>query len=107
MLFVKLVITVITLPLGVVLLIFVVIISLIFVVIISLPLMQHLDRPGVSFCTRTTYDDNAITNAVEIYASPRYLFSLSRRWNYVAFNVNLSGVCFLNYQWCNSFHCIK
>ncbi|KAK7829297.1 putative wd repeat-containing protein c2a9.03 [Quercus suber] len=30
---------------------------------------QHLDRPGVSFCSRTTYDDNAITNAVEIYVS--------------------------------------
>ncbi|GAB4845844.1 hypothetical protein Ancab_024848 [Ancistrocladus abbreviatus] len=30
---------------------------------------KNLDRPGVSFCTRTTYDDNAITNAVEIYAS--------------------------------------
>ncbi|RZC16100.1 putative WD repeat-containing protein C2A9.03 isoform D [Glycine soja] len=32
--------------------------------------MQHLDRPGVSFCTRTTYDDNAITNAIEIYDCP-------------------------------------
>ncbi|KAL9321585.1 hypothetical protein ACSQ67_009638 [Phaseolus vulgaris] len=32
--------------------------------------MQHLDRPGVSFCTRTTFDDNAITNAIEIYTSP-------------------------------------
>lgn len=31
---------------------------------------KNLDRSGVSFCTRTTYDDNAITNAVEIYASP-------------------------------------
>ncbi|XP_057453844.1 uncharacterized WD repeat-containing protein C2A9.03-like [Lotus japonicus] len=31
---------------------------------------KHLDRPGVSFCSRTTYDDNAITNALEIYASP-------------------------------------
>ncbi|CAJ2638615.1 putative WD-repeat-like protein [Trifolium pratense] len=31
---------------------------------------KHLDRPGVSFCSRTTYDDNAITNAIEIYASP-------------------------------------
>lgn len=31
---------------------------------------KHLDRPGVSFCTRTTYDDNAITNAIDIYASP-------------------------------------
>ncbi|XP_035550179.1 uncharacterized WD repeat-containing protein C2A9.03-like isoform X1 [Juglans regia] len=30
---------------------------------------KHLDRPGVSFCSRTTYDDNAITNAIEIYAS--------------------------------------
>ncbi|KAK9725864.1 hypothetical protein RND81_05G174700 [Saponaria officinalis] len=30
---------------------------------------KHLDRPGISFCTRTTYDDNAITNAVEIYDS--------------------------------------
>lgn len=34
--------------------------------------MQHLDRPGVSYCCRTTYDDNAITNAVEIYRSPRF-----------------------------------
>lgn len=34
-------------------------------------LMQYLDRPGVSFCTRTTYDDNAITNAIEIYDGPR------------------------------------
>lgn len=33
--------------------------------------LQYLDRPGVTFCHRTTYDDNAITNAVEIYDSPR------------------------------------
>ncbi|KAL3321532.1 hypothetical protein AABB24_039248 [Solanum stoloniferum] len=26
-----------------------------------------LDKPGISFCARTTYEDNAITNAVEIY----------------------------------------
>ncbi|GFP83620.1 phosphoglucan water dikinase chloroplastic [Phtheirospermum japonicum] len=26
---------------------------------------KYLDRPGISYCTRTTYDDNAITNAVE------------------------------------------
>ncbi|KAG8498986.1 hypothetical protein CXB51_005425 [Gossypium anomalum] len=32
---------------------------------------QHLDRKGVTFCTRTTYDDNAITNAIEIYDSLR------------------------------------
>ncbi|KAJ8759684.1 hypothetical protein K2173_009776 [Erythroxylum novogranatense] len=31
---------------------------------------KYLDRPGVSFCFRTTYDDNAITNAVEIYDNP-------------------------------------
>ncbi|WVY94071.1 hypothetical protein V8G54_033159 [Vigna mungo] len=31
---------------------------------------KYLDRPGVSFCTRTTYEDNAITNAVEIYDHP-------------------------------------
>ncbi|KAB1200135.1 putative WD repeat-containing protein C2A9.03 [Morella rubra] len=30
---------------------------------------KHLDRHGVSFCSRTTYDDNAITNALEIYTS--------------------------------------
>ncbi|KAG8648410.1 hypothetical protein MANES_08G007401v8 [Manihot esculenta] len=28
---------------------------------------KHLERPGVIFCYRTTYEDNAITNAVEIY----------------------------------------
>ncbi|CAN1302626.1 Uncharacterized WD repeat-containing protein C2A9.03 [Linum perenne] len=28
---------------------------------------KYLDRPGVSYCSRTTYDENAITNAVEIY----------------------------------------
>ncbi|MQM15207.1 hypothetical protein Taro_048149 [Colocasia esculenta] len=31
---------------------------------------KYLDRTGISFCTRTTYEDNAITNAVEIYDSP-------------------------------------
>ncbi|KAL2473572.1 Transducin/WD40 repeat-like superfamily protein [Forsythia ovata] len=31
---------------------------------------KDLDRPGVSFCTRTTYEENAITNAIEIYNSP-------------------------------------
>ncbi|KAF7842849.1 putative WD repeat-containing protein C2A9.03-like [Senna tora] len=31
---------------------------------------KYLDRPGVSFCSRTTHDDNAITNAVEIYDNP-------------------------------------
>nr|GFC10047.1 hypothetical protein [Tanacetum cinerariifolium]GFC14600.1 hypothetical protein [Tanacetum cinerariifolium] len=32
---------------------------------------KRLDKKGVSFCTRTTYDENAITNAVEIYDSLR------------------------------------
>ncbi|XP_039016434.1 uncharacterized WD repeat-containing protein C2A9.03-like isoform X2 [Hibiscus syriacus] len=32
---------------------------------------KHLDRKGVAFCTRTTYDENAITNAIEIYDSLR------------------------------------
>nr|XP_043640155.1 uncharacterized WD repeat-containing protein C2A9.03-like [Erigeron canadensis]XP_043640156.1 uncharacterized WD repeat-containing protein C2A9.03-like [Erigeron canadensis] len=31
---------------------------------------KYLDRPGVSFCLRTTYDDNAITNAIDIYTTP-------------------------------------
>ncbi|KAF6148377.1 hypothetical protein GIB67_025596, partial [Kingdonia uniflora] len=31
---------------------------------------KYIDRPGVSFCSRTTYDDNAITNAIDIYDSP-------------------------------------
>ncbi|KAK9265821.1 hypothetical protein L1049_001788 [Liquidambar formosana] len=31
---------------------------------------KRLDKNGVSFCTRTTYDENAITNAVEIYDRP-------------------------------------
>ncbi|CAN4095034.1 unnamed protein product [Withania somnifera] len=30
---------------------------------------KSLDKPGISFCARTTYEDNAITNAVEIYDS--------------------------------------
>jgi hypothetical protein len=36
---------------------------------------KHLDRPGVSFCSRTTYTENAITNAVDIYRNSRYLFT--------------------------------
>ncbi|KAL3850984.1 hypothetical protein ACJIZ3_012866 [Penstemon smallii] len=31
---------------------------------------KYLDRPGVSFCMKTTYDDNAITNAIDIYDCP-------------------------------------
>ncbi|KAF9602905.1 hypothetical protein IFM89_032645 [Coptis chinensis] len=28
---------------------------------------ENLDRKGVSFCTKTTYDDNSITNAIDIF----------------------------------------
>lgn len=28
---------------------------------------KYIDRPGISYCTRATYDENSITNAVEIY----------------------------------------
>ncbi|CAH1450962.1 unnamed protein product [Lactuca virosa] len=31
---------------------------------------EYLDRPGVCYCSRTSYDDNAITNAVDIYTTP-------------------------------------
>lgn len=30
---------------------------------------KYLDQPGISYCCRTTHDDNAITNSVEIYNS--------------------------------------
>jgi len=30
---------------------------------------KHLDREGISFCCRTTFDDNAITNALEIFST--------------------------------------
>nr|AHG30905.1 putative WD-repeat protein [Narcissus tazetta] len=30
---------------------------------------KHTDREGISYCFRTTHDENAITNAVEIYNS--------------------------------------
>lgn len=39
------------------------------------PSVQNLDRHGVCFCSRTTYDDNAITNAVDIYTTARYLYT--------------------------------
>lgn len=31
---------------------------------------KHLNNPGVSFCTRLTADENAITNTVDIYRNP-------------------------------------
>ncbi|CAA6659235.1 unnamed protein product [Spirodela intermedia] len=37
---------------------------------------KYLDRPGISFCSRTTYEENAITNAVEIYNSPRHVLTV-------------------------------
>lgn len=33
---------------------------------------QNLDRPGVSYCAKITHDDNAITNAIDIYDNCRY-----------------------------------
>ncbi|GMH28290.1 hypothetical protein Nepgr_030133 [Nepenthes gracilis] len=41
---------------------------------------KRLDKFGLSFCTRTTYDENAITNAVEIFDS------LSGRIHFMASN---------------------
>ncbi|KAK2413372.1 hypothetical protein P8452_59021 [Trifolium repens] len=46
---------------------------------------KRLDKKGVSFCTRTTHDDNAITNSIEIYES------LSGATHFIAAN-NDSGV---------------
>ncbi|KAJ0087095.1 hypothetical protein Patl1_08498 [Pistacia atlantica] len=34
---------------------------------------KYLDQPGVAFCTKLTTDENAITNAVDIYRSPNGL----------------------------------
>ncbi|GJM86675.1 hypothetical protein PR202_ga02559 [Eleusine coracana subsp. coracana] len=53
--------------------------------------MQHLDREGISFCCRTTYDDNAITNAVEIFNTSSFAFTLSGAVHFIASN-NDSGV---------------
>ncbi|KAK6149474.1 hypothetical protein DH2020_016999 [Rehmannia glutinosa] len=52
---------------------------------------QYLDRPGVSYCTRTTYDDNAITNAVDIYASGSASLVSSGAVHFIASN-NDGGV---------------
>ncbi|CAN1346702.1 Uncharacterized WD repeat-containing protein C2A9.03 [Linum perenne] len=37
---------------------------------------KRLDKQGVSFCTRTTHDDNAITNSIEIYDGLRHHFAI-------------------------------
>lgn len=34
--------------------------------------MQFLDRQGISYCCKSTHDDNGITNSLEIYENPRY-----------------------------------
>jgi len=31
---------------------------------------QNLKKPGVLFCGKITTDDNAITNAVDVYRNP-------------------------------------
>ena len=33
---------------------------------------QFLDRRGISYCCKSTNDDNGITNSLEIYEKPRY-----------------------------------
>ena len=53
-----------------------------------------MDRPGISFCSRTTYDDNAITNAVEIYVTPRYFLFPELLVASVTLNLNLILLCF-------------
>uniref|UniRef100_A0A7N0VGH9 Uncharacterized protein n=1 Tax=Kalanchoe fedtschenkoi TaxID=63787 RepID=A0A7N0VGH9_KALFE len=42
---------------------------------------KHLDRPGVSFCSRLTDDVNAIVNAVEIYNCPSGVLRLTAALN--------------------------
>lgn len=32
---------------------------------------QYINQPGVAFSTKVTTDDNAITNAVDVYLNPR------------------------------------
>lgn len=32
---------------------------------------QYVDKPGVAFCTNVTDNDNSITNAVDVYESPK------------------------------------
>ncbi|KAI3820430.1 hypothetical protein L1987_07977 [Smallanthus sonchifolius] len=61
---------------------------------------QYLDRPGVCFCSRTTYDENAITNALDIYTTP------SGAVHFTAFN-NDCGVREFdmeNFQMTKQFH---
>jgi hypothetical protein len=36
---------------------------------------QNLDHPGVSYCAKITHDENAITNAIEIYDNSRFFLS--------------------------------
>ncbi|CAD5186988.1 unnamed protein product [Musa acuminata subsp. malaccensis] len=61
---------------------------------------KYLDREGISFCCRATYDDNAITNAIEIYNSS------SGALHFMASN-NDSGVRDFDmekFQLCKHFH---
>lgn len=32
---------------------------------------QYVDQPGVTFCTNLTDDEDNITNAVDVYESPK------------------------------------
>jgi hypothetical protein len=33
---------------------------------------KNLDQPGVSYCAKITHDENAITNAIDIYDNSRF-----------------------------------
>jgi len=43
--------------------------------------MKFLDRQGVSYCCKSTQDDNGITNSLEIFEKPRY-FIFRRQIDY-------------------------
>jgi hypothetical protein len=34
---------------------------------------KNLDSPDISFCAKLTHDENAITNAIDIYNNSRFL----------------------------------
>lgn len=75
----------------------------------SLSNFQYLDRPGVTYCSRTTYEDNAITNAIEIYDSPRltlFIQSLYKSFHLtcsiVSYKELIVYFCLLSVEQCNS-----
>jgi len=57
-------------------------------------LEQNLDRPGVSYCAKITHDDNAITNAIDIYDNCRYVLSGKSHWD----GLSICVLCLNYYQ---------